>query len=74
MKFLPSDVRRATLDDLPQLMDLWKLEKLPAEVLEKRFTEFQLVADSRGKIVGALGMQMVENQGKLHSELFPAYE
>lgn len=74
MKFLSSDVRRATLDDLPQLMDLWKLEKLPAEVLEKRFTEFQIVTDSVGKIVGALGMQISDKQGKLHSELFPEYE
>lgn len=74
MKFLSSDVRRATLDDLSQLMDLWRLEKLPAEVLERRFTEFQLVTDDNGKIVGALGMQITGKQGKLHSELFPAYE
>jgi N-acetylglutamate synthase-like GNAT family acetyltransferase len=74
MRFLSSDVRRATLDDLPQLMDLWKLEKLPAEVLERRFTEFQLVTDAHGKIIGAVGMQIKDKQGKLHSELFPAYE
>ncbi len=74
MRFLSSDVRRATLDDLPQLMDLWKLEKLPAEVLERRFTEFQLVADAQGRIVGAIGMQIMDKQGKLHSELFPIYE
>lgn len=73
MKFLPTDVRRATLDDLPQLMDLWAKEKLPAEVLEKRFTEFQIVTDEVGKIVGALGMQIGGKQGKLHSELFPDY-
>lgn len=74
MKFLPSDVRRATLDDLPQLMDLWNMEKLPVEVLEKRFTEFQVVTDSGGKILGALGMQISDKQGKLHSELFPRYD
>jgi N-acetylglutamate synthase-like GNAT family acetyltransferase len=74
MKFLPQDVRRATLDDLPQLMDLWRMEKLPVEVLERRFTEFQLVADEQGKIQGAIGLQMVEHQGRLHSELFPNYE
>jgi N-acetylglutamate synthase-like GNAT family acetyltransferase len=74
MNYLASDVRRATLDDLPQLMDLWRLEKLPAEVLEKRFTEFQIVTDAQGKLVGAIGMQMADGQGKLHSELFPSYE
>jgi N-acetylglutamate synthase-like GNAT family acetyltransferase len=74
MKFLPQDVRRATLDDLPQLMDLWRLEKLPAEVLERRFTEFQVVADPAGKILGAVGLQIADKQGRLHSELFPRYE
>lgn len=74
MKFLPQDVRRATLDDLPQLIELWRMEKLPAEVLEKRFTEFQVVADAQDKIVGAVGMQLTDKQGRLHSELFPRYE
>lgn len=73
MKFLSTDVRRATLDDLPQLMNLWTMEKLPAEVLEKRFTEFQIVTDEQGEIVGAVGMQISDKQGKLHSELFPEY-
>lgn len=74
MKFLPQDVRRATLDDLPQLFDLWAMEKLPVEALKDRFTEFQLVADPEGRIVGALGMQIAAAQGRLHSELFPRYE
>lgn len=74
MKFLPQDVRRATLDDLPQLMELWQMEKLPVEVLKDRFTEFQVVATPEGKVVGALGLQMAEKQGRLHSELFPQYE
>lgn len=74
MKFLPQDVRRATLDDLPQLFDLWAMEKLPVEVLKERFTEFQLVADPDGQIVGAVGMQITAGHGRLHSELFPRYE
>jgi N-acetylglutamate synthase-like GNAT family acetyltransferase len=74
MKFLPQDVRRATLDDLPQLQELWRLEKLPVEVLRDRFTEFQVVADPEGRVVGAVGMQITDKQGRLHSELFPRYE
>ena len=62
MKFLPQDVRRATLDDLPQLIELWQMEKLPVEVLDKRFTEFQVVADASGRIVGAVGMQLSDKQ------------
>ena len=50
------------------------MEKLPVEVLQERFTEFQVVADPEGRIVGALGLQMVEKQGRLHSELFPRYD
>ncbi len=74
MKFLPQDVRRATLDDLQQLAELWRMEKLPVEVLLERFTEFQVVADPDGKVVGAVGLQMSEKQGRLHSELFPRYD
>ncbi len=74
MKFLPQDVRRATLDDLPQLVELWRMEKLPVEALQERFTEFQVVADTEGRIVGAVGLQMAAKQGRLHSELFPSYD
>lgn len=74
MKFLPQDVRRATLDDLPQLVELWRMEKLPTEILQERFTEFQVVADPEGRIVGAVGLQMADKQGRLHSELFPKYD
>lgn len=59
--------RRATYDDLPQLIALWKLEKLDADDLEKRFTEFQVVEDE-GKVIGAIGLQMWTHQGVLHSE------
>ena len=30
--------RRATVEDLPQLLPLWRLENLPADELEKRFS------------------------------------
>jgi N-acetylglutamate synthase-like GNAT family acetyltransferase len=60
--------RRATVEDLPQLMALWKLEQLPAEVLEKRFTEFQVISDDTDQVLGAIGLQIVGTQGWLHSE------
>lgn len=60
--------RRATVEDLPQLISLWKLEQLPAEVLEKRFTEFQVVSDDAGQILAAIGMQISGAQGLLHGE------
>ncbi len=60
--------RRATVEDLPQLLALWQLEQLPTEILEKRFTEFQLVADAGGQVLAAIGVQLGGSQGLLHSE------
>lgn len=60
--------RRATVEDLPQLVSLWQLEQLPADVLEKRFTEFQVVTDDAGQILGAIGIQINGTQGLLHAE------
>lgn len=60
--------RRATVEDLPQLISLWRLEQLPAEVLEKRFTEFQVVTDDAGQVLAAIGIQISGTQGLLHGE------
>jgi N-acetylglutamate synthase-like GNAT family acetyltransferase len=60
--------RRATVDDLPQLISLWQLEQLPADVLEKRFTEFQVVSDDAGQVLAAIGIQISGVHGLLHSE------
>lgn len=62
--------RRATLDDLPALRPLWEAERLDAAALEKRLTEFQVVCDAAGQVVGAVGMQRHLHQGLLHSEVF----
>jgi N-acetylglutamate synthase-like GNAT family acetyltransferase len=59
--------RRATFEDLPQLIELWKLEKLDADGLEKRFTEFQVV-EQDGKILGAIGLQIWTHHAVLHGE------
>jgi N-acetylglutamate synthase-like GNAT family acetyltransferase len=63
-------VRRATLDDIGQLMSLWQSMHLPADELAKRITEFQVAEDTNQKLVGAIGLQMTERQGRLHSEAF----
>ena len=60
--------RRATVEDLPQLLALWRLEQLPAAALEKRLTEFQVVSDAAGVVLAALGLQTAGAQGWLHSE------
>jgi N-acetylglutamate synthase-like GNAT family acetyltransferase len=63
-------VRRATLDDLADLKALWSSMQLPADDLEKRLTEFQVVESPGGKVVGALGIQIVRQHAWLHSESY----
>ena len=66
----PYQVRRATLEDLPALRELWKKTNLSLPDLEKRFTEVQ-VAEKDGQIVAALGMRIERLHGQLHSEAIP---
>ena len=63
-------VRRATLDDLPKLKVLWNSMRLPADDLEKRLTEFQVVESAGGQLAGALGVQILRQHGWLHSESY----
>ncbi len=63
-------VRRATTDDVPGLIALWKSAHLPADELDKRFTEFQIVETADGKLLGAIGLQIVGAEGKIHSEAY----
>lgn len=66
--------RRATIEDLPQLIPLWRLEQLPAQALEKRFTEFQLVTDEAGVLLAAIGLKISGPAGWLHSEAIARQE
>jgi hypothetical protein len=63
-------VRRATLDDIGQLMVLWQAMHLPADDLARRITEFQVAETPEGHLAGAVGLQLLERQGRLHSEAF----
>lgn len=63
-------VRRATLDDVRPLMELWKSMNFPVENLARRITEFQVAEAADGKLLGALGLQITERQGLVHSEAF----
>ncbi|HEX3797574.1 MAG TPA: hypothetical protein VH413_02640 [Verrucomicrobiae bacterium] len=63
-------VRRATVDDLPHLLALWSAMNFPTADLERHLTEFQLVESDDGGIAGALGIEIVNRYGRLHSEAF----
>ena len=66
----PYRVRRATLDDIRQLTALWQTMQFPAEDLAKRVTEFQVALGADGNVLGAIGLQIAERQGLVHSEAF----
>lgn len=63
-------LRRATIDDLPQLKALWEQEHLLSGELEKRFKEFQVVEGAGGEVLGGIGLQIAGQEGRLHSEVF----
>jgi N-acetylglutamate synthase-like GNAT family acetyltransferase len=63
-------VRRATLDDIGNLTNLWNSMHLPAEELGKRVTEFQVATSADGKLLGAVGLQIAQKHGLIHSEGF----
>ena len=62
-------VHRATLDDLPTLMALWEVSRLPVLELEKRLTEFQVACRHDGVVAGAIGFRVAGRQALLHSEM-----
>ena len=70
MSSSPYRVRRATLDDIRQLTALWQSMQFPLEDLSKRVTEFQVAEDTSGNVLGAVGLQIAERQGLVHSEAF----
>jgi hypothetical protein len=61
-------IRRATVDDFAALTIIWASMRLPADELEKRLTEFQVVENSEGEVVGAIGIQFSKQHALLHSE------
>jgi N-acetylglutamate synthase-like GNAT family acetyltransferase len=63
-------VRRATLDDIRQLTALWQSMQFPVEDLARRVTEFQVAEGADGEVLGAVGLQIAERQGLVHSEAF----
>ena len=61
-------VRRATIEDIPQLVSLYQQENVTPVDLEKRFKEFQVVQGPGGEVLGVIGLQISGNHGRLHSE------
>jgi N-acetylglutamate synthase-like GNAT family acetyltransferase len=67
-------MRRATLEDLSSLRELWRLAGFPVADLERRLTEFQVVIAPDGVLLGCVGLQIENQQGKIHSETYKSLE
>jgi hypothetical protein len=63
-------IRRATVDDRAALKTIWASMRLPADELEKRLTEFQVVENAEGGVLGALGFQVLRQHALLHNESY----
>jgi len=70
MSQLTYRVRRATLDDVTPLVELWRSMHFGVEDLARRVTEFQVAENTEGKLAGAVGLQIAGRQGRIHSEGF----
>lgn len=64
------ETRRATVDDLAGLRELWTAAGWRIADLEKRFTEFQVALEKDGLMLGCAALEMADHQGKLHSETY----
>lgn len=63
-------IRRATVDDRAALKTIWASMRLPADELEKRLTEFQVVENAGDGVVGALGFLVLRQHALLHNESY----
>lgn len=63
-------VRRATVDDLSSLRELWTRAHLQVLDLERRLTDFQLAISPESELMAAVGLRVESGQGWLHSEAF----
>ncbi len=70
MSSLPIQARRATLEDLPRLKELWALMRFSDADLERQLTDFQVATDAAGHVIGAVALQISQRHGRIHSEAF----
>ncbi len=74
MSTSPHYVRRAHIEDLPQMQALWKLENLPAGELERQFTQFQVVEGPGGEVLALIGLEVAGDQGRMHGEAIAHFD
>jgi hypothetical protein len=68
MDSTPMESRRANVEDLGTLMDLWSGAGLPSDELGRFLGEFQVVTGPDGRILHAIGLLVEGEEALLHSE------
>ena len=63
-------LRRATIEDLPRLQALWRTALLPDHALKRELTEFQLVEGGDGRLIGAVGIQLLGQDARIYNEVW----
>lgn len=63
-------LRRATLDDLEGLKELWTRNHLQVLDLERHLTDFQMVVTMEGDLLAAVGFRIEGGAALVHSEAF----
>lgn len=64
--------RRANIDDVERLRDLWLRHGYDSEGLESRITEFQVALDESDTIVASIGIRNQQRQALFHHECWGA--
>jgi N-acetylglutamate synthase-like GNAT family acetyltransferase len=67
METTKTEVRRANLQDIPQLQKLWWANYPEPNALAARYSEFQ-VAVENGRVIAVLGLHVTELQGNIWGE------
>lgn len=63
-------VRRATIDDLVLLRRLWRQAGFTDHAFDKSFTDFQVIETASGDVLGALGLHIDGQHGRIYGEVF----
>ena len=63
-------LRRATLEDLELLRGLWQIALFSHSDLEKHLTEFQVIEGDDGRLLGAIGIRLRQENAWIHHAAF----
>lgn len=70
MNSVNCQLRRATVDDLGALRQLWEKAGMPIAVFEKNLTEFQIATSDEGTLLACAALEINSQQGRIYGEAY----